>query len=308
MRIVFMGTPEFAVPCLSALIEAGHGVAAVFTRKDSPVGRKQVLQAPPVKLLALEKGIPVFQPATLRDAEMERVLRDLAPDVIVVAAYGKILPKNILELPKYGCVNVHASLLPKYRGAAPIQQAVLDGEAVTGVTAMQMAEGLDTGDILFREETAIGPDETSGELTERLARIGAGLIVRTLAALEAGAVTPVPQDDAESSYAPMLTKERSPLDWSRPAQELHNQVRGLSPWPSASTVFGGKGLKVHRSRVAGKCVGLPGQVLPGTAFSVACGDGMALELTEVQPEGGKRMNGTDFLRGHPAEGIVLKNV
>lgn len=303
-----MGTPEFAVPCLSALIEAGHGVAAVFTRKDSPVGRKQVLQAPPVKLLALEKGIPVFQPATLRDAEMERVLRDLAPDVIVVAAYGKILPKNILELPKYGCVNVHASLLPKYRGAAPIQQAVLDGEAVTGVTAMQMAEGLDTGDILFREETAIGPDETSGELTERLARIGAGLIVRTLAALEAGAVTPVPQDDAESSYAPMLTKERSPLDWSRPAQELHNQVRGLSPWPSASTVFGGKGLKVHRSRVAGKCVGLPGQVLPGTAFSVACGDGMALELTEVQPEGGKRMNGTDFLRGHPAEGIVLKNV
>lgn len=308
MRIVFLGTPQFAVPCLSALIGAGHGVAAVFTRRDRPVGRKQLLQAPPVKVLALEKGIPVFQPATLRDAETERVLRDLSPDVIVVAAYGRILPKNILELPKYGCVNVHASLLPKYRGAAPIQQAVLDGEALTGVTTMQMAEGLDTGDILLCEETAIGPDETSGELTERLSRIGAGLIVRTLAALEAGTATPVPQDDAKSSCAPMLTKERSPLDWSRPAQELHNQVRGLSPWPSASTAFCGKGLKVHRSRVAGKCVGLPGQVLPGKAFAVACGGGTALELTEVQPEGGRRMSGTDFLRGHPAEGIILKSV
>ena len=308
MRIVFMGTPDFAVPCLEALIGAGHDVAAVFTRRDKPVGRRQVLQAPPVKALALGKGIPVYQPDTLRGAETERILRDLDPDVIVVAAYGKILPKNLLSLPRYGCVNVHASLLPKYRGAAPIQQAVLDGEAATGVTTMRMAEGLDTGDILLRESTPIGPDETSGELAARLSRIGAGLIVKTLAALRAGTVVPVPQNDAESSYAPMLTKERSPVDWTRTAREIHNQVRGLNPWPCAATGFGGKGLKIRRTRVAENAAGKPGQVFPGGAFLVACGGGTALELLEVQPEGGRRMSGTDFLRGHRAPGMILKSV
>jgi methionyl-tRNA formyltransferase len=307
LKIVFMGTPEFAVPPLQALINAGHEVAAVFTRRDKPVGRKQILTAPPVKTLAVENGIPVFQPDTLRSAETEEILRRIAPDVIVVAAYGKILPKNILELPRFGCVNVHASLLPKYRGAAPIQQAILDGESVTGVTTMQMAEGLDTGDILLSEKTKIDPEETAGELTVRLSEIGAHLIVKTLTALEAGTVTPVPQNDAESSYAPMLTKERSPIDWKRTAVQIHNQVRGLSPWPSACTVYQGKKLKIHRTRLAGTAAGIPGQILAGKEFKVVCGDGTALELLEVQPEGRKKMKGSDFLRGHPADGIILGN-
>lgn len=306
MRIIFMGTPEFAAECLSGLLNR-YEVAAVFTRQDKPVGRKQTLQAPPVKVLAQEKGIPVYQPVTLRSPEAEQIVREIHPDVIVVAAYGRILPKNILEFPPYGCVNVHASLLPRYRGAAPIQQAVLDGEATTGVTTMQMAEGLDTGDILLSESTPIGPEETSGELTVRLSKIGAELIVRTLVALENGTVRPVPQKESESSYASMLTKERSPIDWSRTAQQVHNQVRGLSPWPCASTAFGGKKLKIHRSRIA-EGSGTPGQILSGRGFLVACGGNTALELLEVQPEGGKRMSGTDFLRGHPAKEIILPNV
>ncbi|MCI1966528.1 MAG: methionyl-tRNA formyltransferase [Oscillospiraceae bacterium] len=305
MKIVFMGTPEFAVPSLGALMRAGHEVAAVFTRRDRPVGRKQILTAPPVKVLAQENGIPVFQPETLRGAETEQAIRDIGPDVIVVAAYGKILPKNILNLPRLGCVNVHASLLPKYRGAAPIQQAVLDGEPVTGVTTMQMAEGLDTGDILFRDRTEIKPEETSGELTARLAAMGAKLIVRTLSELERGTVTPVQQNEAESSYAPMLTKKRSPIDWSRAAVQIHNQVRGLSPWPGAATVFEGKKLKVHATRPAGNGSGIPGQILSGRDLKVVCGDGTVLQLLTVQPEGGKRMSGSDFLRGHPAQGTVL---
>jgi methionyl-tRNA formyltransferase len=306
VKIVFMGTPEFAVPSLLSLIEAGHRVTAVFTRRDRPVGRKQILTSPPVKAQAQGRGIPVFQPDTLRSAEAAEIIARFQPDVIVVAAYGKILPKNILNLPRFGCVNIHASLLPKYRGAAPIQQAVLDGETVTGVTTMQMAEGLDTGDILLSSRTEIGPEETSGELTVRLAGIGAKLIVRTLSGLKEGTVTPIPQNDAESSYAPMLTKERSPIDWSRPAAQIHNQVRGLSPWPGAVTVFGGKKLKVHRTRPAGTGTGVPGQILPGRELKIACGGGTVLELLEVQPEGGKRMSGPDFLRGHPAQGTVLR--
>lgn len=307
MKIVFMGTPEFAVPSLAALIETGHEVAAVFTRGDKPVGRKQILTAPPVKSLALEKGIPVFQPDSLRGAEAEEIVSRIQPDVIVVAAYGKILPKNILSLPHFGCVNVHASLLPKYRGAAPIQQAVLDGGTVTGVTTMQMAEGLDTGDILLSDRTEIGAEETSGELTVRLAEIGARLIVRTLSELEHGTVIPVPQNDAESSYASMLTKERSPIDWTRPADQIHNQVRGLSPWPGAATIFEGKKLKVHRAIPAGTGNGTPGQILPGGGLKVVCGKGTVLELLEVQPEGGKKMPGSDFLRGHPVQGATLGN-
>jgi methionyl-tRNA formyltransferase len=307
LKIVFMGTPEFAVPSLPALIQAGHDVAAVFTRKDKPVGRKRILTAPPVKTLAMEKGIPVFQPDTLRGAETEEILRRIGPDVIVVAAYGKMLPKNILELPRFGCVNVHASLLPKYRGAAPIQQAILDGESVTGVTTMQMSEGLDTGDILLCEKTEIDPEETAVELTVRLSKIGAQLIVRTLTELEAGTITPVPQNDAESSYAPMLTKERSPVDWNRKAVQIHNQVRGLFPWPGACTVYKGKKLKIHRTRIASAAKGVPGQILSGKEFKVVCGDGTALELLEVQPEGGKKMKGSDFLRGHPTVGIILGN-
>lgn len=307
MKIVFMGTPEFAVPSLAALVEAGHEVAAVFTRADKPVGRKQVMTAPPVKVLAQEKEIPVFQPNTLRGAETAETIARIRPDVIVVAAYGRILPKSILDLPRFGCVNVHGSLLPKYRGAAPIQQAVLDGETVAGVTTMQMAEGVDTGDILLSERTEVGPEETSGELTARLAVIGAKLIVRTLSELEQGIIAPIPQNDEESSYASMLTKEHSPIEWSRTAEQIHNQIRGLSPWPGASTVFKGKKLKIHRSRIAGTGTGQPGLILPGRELKIVCGGDSALELLEVQPEGGKKMKGSDFLRGHNAAGIILGN-
>ena len=305
MKIIFMGTPDFAVSPLQALIDAGHEIAAVFTRQDKPVGRKQILTAPPVKTLALEKGIPVCQPNTLRSAEAEKIVARIQPDIIVVAAYGRILPKNILNLPRLGCVNVHASLLPKYRGAAPVQRAVLDGEPVTGVTTMQMAEGVDTGDILLSEKTEIGAEETAGELLSRLSPIGAALLIRTLTGLEDGTVVPVPQNDAESSYAPMLTRELSPIDWNRPAEQIHNQVRGLSPWPGASTSFAGKTLKIHRTRPAGTDRGMPGQILPGGELKAVCGGGTVLELLEVQMEGKKKMKGSDFLQGHPAEGILL---
>ncbi len=305
MKIIFMGTPDFAVPPLQSLIDAGHEIAAVFTRRDKPVGRKQILTAPPVKILAQEQKIPVYQPNTLRGAETEEVIARMQPDIIVVAAYGRILPKNILDLPRLGCVNVHASLLPKYRGAAPIQQAVLDGEPVTGVTTMQMAEGVDTGDILLREQTEIGPEETAGELSARLSQIGADILLRTLAGLTDGTIVPVPQKDAESSYAPMLTRKLSPVDWNRPAEQIHNQVRGLSPWPGADTSFAGKTLKIHRTRPAGTDRGTPGQILPGRELKAVCGGGTVLELLEVQMEGKKKMKGSDFLQGHPAEGIIL---
>jgi methionyl-tRNA formyltransferase len=308
VRIVYMGTPEFAVPSLQALLDAGHEVAAAFTQPDKPKGRKQVLTAPPVKVLAQERGIPVFQPATLRTPEAETLLRELAPELIVVAAYGKILPKAILELPKYGCVNVHASLLPKYRGAAPIQWALINGEENAGVTTMQMAEGIDTGDMLLSASTPIGPEENAEELTARLAQLGASLLVKTLEGLQSGTVVPTRQDDAKSCYVSMLSRELSPVDWSRSAIEIHNQIRGLFPWPAAETFCEGKRLKLYRSRVAAGQPGLPGTVsVSGGKFTVSCGDGTALELLEVQPENGKRMNGGDFLRGHPAiDGTMLK--
>ena len=308
MRIVFMGTPEFAVPSLQALLDAGHEVAAAFTQPDKPKGRKQILTPPPVKVLAQERGVPVFQPATLRTPEAEKLLRELAPELIVVAAYGKILPKVILELPKYGCVNVHASLLPKYRGAAPIQWAIINGEEKAGATTMQMAEGIDTGDMLLSDSTPIGPEENAEELTARLAQLGASLLVKTLESLQAGTIVPVKQDDAKSCYVSMLSRELSPVDWNRPAAELHNQVRGLYPWPAAETSCEGKRLKLFRSRVAAGRLGLPGTVSVSEGkFTVCCGDGIALELLEVQPENGKRMNGADFLRGHPAiDGTMLK--
>ena len=308
MRIVFMGTPEFAVPSLQALLDAGHEVAAAFTQPDKPKGRKQILTPSPVKVLAQERGIPVFQPGTLRSPDAEKLLSELAPDVIVVAAYGKILPKAILELPQYGCVNVHASLLPKYRGAAPIQWAIINGEEKAGVTTMQMAEGIDTGDMLLSESTPIGPEENAEELTARLAQLGASLLVKTLEGLQEGKIVPIPQDDAQSCYVSMLSRELSPVDWSRTAAEIHNQVRGLFPWPAAETVCEGKRLKLFRTKIAADQPGLAGtaSVYDGE-FTVCCGNGTALKLLEVQPENGKRMNGKDFLRGHPAiDGTMLK--
>ena len=297
MRIVFMGTPDFAVPSLQALIDAGHDVCAVYTQPDKPQGRKQILTAPPVKTLALEHDIPVFQPNTLKNEDEQARLRELAPEVIIVVAYGKLLPKAVLDIPPHGCINVHGSLLPRWRGAAPIQWAVIAGDEMAGVTTMQMAEGLDTGDMLLTYETKVGEKETAGELFDRLAQSGAELLTQTLVKLDE--ITPRPQDDAQSCYAHMLDKQMAVIDWSRSAHEIDCLIRGLNPWPIALTALSGERLKVFAAeKAAGN--GEPGTVLeadPKKGLTVACGEG-ALRLTEIQLVGGKRMKATDFLRGH----------
>ena len=300
MRIVFMGTPDFAVPSLQALIDAGHDVCAVYTQPDKPQGRKQILTAPPVKTLALEHDIPVFQPNTLKNEDEQARLRELAPEVIIVVAYGKLLPKAVLDIPPHGCINVHGSLLPRWRGAAPIQWAVIAGDEMAGVTTMQMAEGLDTGDMLLTYETKVGEKETAGELFDRLAQSGAELLTQTLVKLDE--ITPRPQDDAQSCYAHMLDKQMAVIDWSKSAHEIDCLIRGLNPWPIALTTLSGERLKVFAAeKAAGN--GEPGTVLeadPKKGLTVACGEG-ALRLTEIQLVGGKRMKATDFLRGHAIE-------
>ena len=300
MRIVFMGTPDFAVPSLQALIDAGHDVCAVYTQPDKPQGRKQILTAPPVKTLALEHDIPVFQPNTLKNEDEQARLRELAPEVIIVVAYGKLLPKAVLDIPPHGCINVHGSLLPRWRGAAPIQWAVIAGDEKAGVTTMQMAEGLDTGDMLLTYETKVGEKETAGELFDRLAQSGAELLTQTLVKLND--ITPRPQDDAQSCYAHMLDKQMAVIDWSKSAHEIDCLIRGLNPWPIALTTLSGERLKVFAAeKAAGN--GEPGTVLeaaPKKGLTVACGEG-ALKLTEIQLVGGKRMKATDFLRGHAIE-------
>ena len=308
MRLIFMGTPEFSAPAIDALLEAGHEIAAVFSQPDKPKGRGYNLTPPPVKVKALEHGIPVYQPTTMKDGEALRIFRDISPDVAVVIAYGRILPKEILEAPKYGCINVHASLLPKYRGAAPIQWSVIDGESKTGVTTMQMDVGLDTGDMLMKCETAIDPDETAGQLHDRLSLMGAKLIVDTLAALEQGALMPQKQDDSQSCYAKMLTKELCAVDWHRSAKEIHDQIRGLSPWPVATAVLEGKKLKLHRSAMAAQDseTAACGEIISLDPLTVQCGEG-AVELLEIQAEGKKRMNAQDYLRGHQiTTGTILQ--
>ena len=295
MRIVFMGTPDFAVPCLQRLLEDGHEVPAVFTQPDKPVGRHAVLTPPPVKQLALSHGIPVYQPTKMRDGTVAALLRELAPDCLVVVAYGRILPQEILDVPPRGCVNIHGSLLPRYRGAAPIQWSVIRGETVTGVTSMFMDAGMDTGDIIDTLTTPIGENETAGELFERLAPLGARLLSTTLAAIADGTVTRRPQNDAEATMAPMLEKAMGRLDLTRPAQELHNQVRGMNPWPGAFCTAGGKTLKIHETRVAAGS-GAPGTLLCADPVTVACGEG-ALQLVTVQPEGKARMAAEAWLRG-----------
>lgn len=295
MRIVFMGTPDFAVPCLQRLLEDGHEVPAVFTQPDKPVGRHAVLTPPPVKQLALSHGIPVYQPTKMRDGTVAALLRELAPDCLVVVAYGRILPQEILDVPPRGCVNIHGSLLPRYRGAAPIQWSVIRGETVTGVTSMFMDAGMDTGDIIDTLTTPIGENETAGELFERLAPLGARLLSTTLAAIADGTVTRRPQNGAEATMAPMLEKAMGRLDLTRPAQELHNQVRGMNPWPGAFCTAGGKTLKIHETRVAAGS-GAPGTLLCADPVTVACGEG-ALQLVTVQPEGKPRMAAEAWLRG-----------
>ena len=300
MRLVFMGTPDVAVPSLQALIDAGHDVCAVYTQPDKPQGRKQILTAPPVKTLALEHDIPVFQPNTLKNEDEQARLRELAPEVIIVVAYGKLLPKAVLDIPPHGCINVHGSLLPRWRGAAPIQWAVIAGDEMAGVTTMQMAEGLDTGDMLLTYETKVGEKETAGELFDRLAQSGAELLTQTLVKLDE--ITPRPQDDAQSCYAHMLDKQMAVIDWSKSAHEIDCLIRGLNPWPIALTTLSGERLKVFAAeKAAGN--GEPGVVLeadPKKGLTVACGEG-ALGLTEIQLVGGKRMKATDFLRGHAIE-------
>jgi methionyl-tRNA formyltransferase len=307
LRTVFMGTPTFALQTLQGLIDAGCHLVGVYTQPDRPKGRGKQLTPPPVKELALREGIPVFQPAKLRDPETVAKLNRLKPDLIVVVAYGQILPKSVLDIPRYGCINVHASLLPKYRGAAPINKAIMDGEVETGVTTMFMDTGLDTGDMLVKKTLPIGPEETAGALHDRLAVLGREAMEETLARLCAGTLKRQAQNDDQSSYAPLMKKEDGRIDWSRSARDIHNQVRGLDPWPGAYTTFEGATLKLAATRPVNEGEGRPGTVLAADAqgVKIACGSGF-LVVKELQLAGRKRLPAADFLRGCPlAPGTVL---
>lgn len=308
MKLVFMGTPDYAVNTLEALISAGHNVAAVFAQPDKPVGRKHIITPPPVKVCAENHGIAVYQPNTLRDGKAEEILKEIAPDAIVVVAYGKILPKEILNIPKYGCVNGHASLLPKYRGASPIQWCIVCGETETGVTAMKMDEGMDTGDILKTVKTQIGANETAEELFDRLSGLTAELLVKTLEDLESGNITPIKQDEENASYAPIIKKEMAFLDFiNMTAKEIHNAVRGYYSWPCAYFFLENKRVKVIRAAVAENTNSKAGTVVKSTdSLVIACKNGTAVELVTVQPEGSKPMSAKQMLCGRPiAVGTVI---
>ena len=298
MRILFMGTPDFALFSLRALVEAGEDVVGVVTQPDKPKGRGYTLTPPPVKVYAEEKGLPVYQPKTLRDEAFAELLRQIDPEVIVVVAFGKILPANVLDYPKYGCVNVHGSLLPAYRGAAPMQRAIIDGCAETGITTMFMADGIDTGDMLLKKSVAIDLHDTFETVHDKLGECGAELLLRTLALLEAGEITPEKQDDALATYAQKIEKEDCLLDFSRTAKEVHDRIRGLSPIPLSFThTSDGRLLKILSSEpVEGS--GRPGEVisLSGGRITVACGEG-AVALLSVLPEGKKKMSAADFING-----------
>lgn len=297
MKIVFMGTPDFSVPCLQALIDSPHEVAAVFTQPDRPKGRGYKMIPPPVKKLAEEKGIKVYQPQSLRKGEEAensiKLLKELSPDLIIVVAYGQILPKEVLELPRLGCINIHASLLPEYRGAAPIQRCILEGKTKTGVTSMMMEEGLDTGDMLIAAETDIDENETASQLHDRLSEMGAKVLIETVEAAEKGTLLPKKQDDSLSTYAKMITKDMSALDFNAPAQQIHNTIRGITGF----TMLEGKRLKVYRSRMGESTQAQAGTVTDADNFTVACGDGKTVTFLEVQYEGGKKMMTDSFLRG-----------
>lgn len=305
MNIIFMGTPDFAVPALKALYDSKHTVTAVFCQPDKPKGRGYKLTPPPVKVVAEEHGTAVYQPQSLKKngEEYIDIISNLNPDCIVVAAYGKILPKAVLDIPKYGCVNIHGSLLPKYRGAGPIQWAVLNGEKETGITTMLMGEGLDTGDILLQQSTTIGENETASELFDRLAEMGAELMLKTLNQLENGGIVPHKQEESDATYAPMLSKDMCPIDFTQPVRKVHNHICGLSDWPCATTMLNGKRLKVYKSEIVSEIPSdkLPGEIVDPKIFSVACSDGV-IRFTEVQAEGSKRMKTEDYLRGKPLSG------
>lgn len=302
LKIVFMGTPDFAVPTLERLIEK-HEVLGVFTQPDKPKGRHMTLTPPEVKVCAMSHNIPVFQPSSVKHGEAMPILNELNPDVIVVAAYGQILKSDILEFPKYGCINAHGSILPKYRGAAPIQRAVLDGEVEAGVTSMMMGEGLDTGDMLVMKKVKIGENETAGELFDRLSNLAADVIEETLENIDS--ITPVPQNDEESTYAKMLSKEECPINWNKSAQEIHNQVRGLNPWPTATTTCNSVVFKIHSTLLTDrKTNDVPGtiKIEKGHIF-VATGDNREIEICDLQPQGSKRMDAKSYLLGHNLEGV-----
>ena len=297
MRILFMGTPDIAAESLAALLDAGHEVCGVFTRRDKPVGRKQILTAPPVKQLAVEYGLSVYQPRTLRDGSSDELIKELAPDIIVVVAYGCIIPPQLLHVAKYGCINLHVSLLPKYRGSAPIQWAVLNGDEGTGVTIMQLDEGLDTGDMLSVAREPIGPDDTTALLHDRLALLGGQMIVAALADAAAGRLQPVPQPLEGVNYAHKIDKKEAAIDWTLPAAVIARRVRAFDPFPGASFVRGAETIKVWQARpTPGQ--GAPGEVLPGDAglLRVACGEG-ALEIERVQRPGGRRQPVREWLAG-----------
>ena len=300
MRIVFMGTPDIAATCLKKILDDGFEVVGVYTQPDRPKGRGMKLVASPVKEVALAAGIPVYQPENFREEETVEQLRALKPDICAVVAYGRILPQKVLDVPTFGCINIHASLLPKYRGSAPYQWAVLDGLRETGVTAMYLCREMDAGDIIDVSKTPIGENETAGELLDRLAVLGAALLSKTLARFAAGEkITPTPQDPSLVSYAPMLDKTLCPIDWSKTAHQVHDQVRGLHPWPVATMELDGKTFKVHETRVVSG-EGQPGTILElnKNGLVIACGEG-AVEIRSLQAEGGKRMAAPDYFRGHP---------
>lgn len=301
MRVVFMGTPDIAATCLKRILADGANVVGVYTQPDRPKGRGMKMVFSPVKELALAHNIPVFQPENFREDADVQALRDLQPDVCTVVAYGRILPQRVLDIPTLGCVNIHASLLPQYRGSAPYQWAVLDGLKETGVTAQHMALKMDAGDIIDVAKTSIGENETAGELLDRLAILGADLLSRTLRRFEQGRPEGIPQDESKVSFAPMLDKSMCPIDWNKTAQQVHDHVRGLNPWPCATATIGGTFFKIH-STVITEGNGQPGEILGLTksGLRVACGEG-AVEIRILQAEGGKRMAAPDYFRGHPLE-------
>ena len=299
MRILFMGTPDFATLSLQRLVEDGHDICGVFTQPDKPRNRNKVTFSP-VKEYALSQGIPVYQPLSMRDGEAFGIVQELNPELIVVVAYGRLLPEDILNAPKYGCINVHASLLPKYRGAAPINWAILNGESETGVSIQYMVKELDAGDVIKAAVTPIDPEEDTPSLWDRLARLGAETLSATVVEIAEGTAQRTPQDHTASTYASMLSREMSAIDWTRPCYEIRNQVRGLIPWPCATTQLDGNNFKVFKTEIGQTTSKAPGTILAADkrGIEVACGDGTSLRITELQAEGGKRMSAAAYLLGH----------
>lgn len=308
MKIAFMGTPDFSVECLKALANSRHEIVGVFCQPDKPVGRKQELKMPDVKIEALKHDLPIFQPTTLKNGKGVEILKEIEPDLVIVVAYGKILPHDFLEYPKYGCINIHASILPKYRGASPIHHCVLNGDSETGVTSMQMDDGVDTGDILLVEKIPVGINDTTLEMFEKLSLLGAKVLMKTIDLLEKGELKPIRQNDGEATHAGLLSKDEGLIDWNESALKIHNKIRGLYSWPGAFTNIDGKTLKLQKAVLSEKKGNnIPGEVVFANGkIVVSCGDNNCIELLEIQLEGKKRMEASAFLNGHKlAKGTVL---